>query len=650
MKKILNILLIMMFIFPIYVSAKGPVDVDYKVHSVYINSQLDFIGSLHITEAIVIEGSLNGYEREINYKDNTLPEWEKGKINFEDSSFYNARGISLSKVSSFKVNENEVDWTLFNKLYSNFKEVDSANSGDEGVYTISSSDVGSTIRIYNPNESGLIVYVFDYYINQAAVMHKDVAELYYPFISGGFDEIENLYIQLVMPGVSTQDKFRFWAHGSLNGEIAGISETKDEDGNHLYKGVLATLKNVKADSIVDIRVTFDKALISPAESFINKSDMIALDDIIALETEKANKSNKERMMIKFIYYATYVLAGIFFIGLIILWVYIYKKYDKEHRVNFDMKYYREFTGDYGVEVVEYLMKKNITPNSFSASILNLIYKKNIEIEEVVDKKKTTKLILKNKDKISPSEEVIINLLFETIGKDNAVTLKEIENYSKKETTARTFVNKYDIWKNLVIEDGKKEEFFETKMNPKIIGGAYFGLAIILAILVSIFNPSAYLVIMAIIVFALIFLIYTLCLKKWTKKGREHYLKWNAFKKFLDDFGTFEDKDLPEIILWEKYLVYACALGIAKKVQDSMKVHLANIESTDNLILNSYPNIYMNLDLSNAINVSMSKAITSSIAEVNAANAASSMSSGSGFGGGFSAGGGFGGRGGGGRGF
>ena len=32
-------------------------------------------------------------------------------------------------------------------------------------------------------------------------------------------------------------------------------------------------------------------------------------------------------------------------------------------------------------------------------------------------------------------------------------------------------------------------------------------------------------------------------------------KWTAFKKFLNDFGSFDVKELPEIKLWERYLVF-----------------------------------------------------------------------------------------------
>ena len=135
------------------------------------------------------------------------------------------------------------------------------------------------------------------------------------------------------------------------------------------------------------------------------------------------------------------------------------------------------------------------------------------------------------------------------------------------------------------------------------------------------------------------------IKKRTKKGNEDYVRWNAFKNFLKDFGTFDTKELPQIVLWERYLVYATVFGLADEVEKAM-----------NTKISEYPDVYANYAMYysyNDIHIAhhINHAINSSI---NTANVAASRNatgaSGSGFGGGFSSGGGFGGGGGGGHGF
>lgn len=41
-------------------------------------------------------------------------------------------------------------------------------------------------------------------------------------------------------------------------------------------------------------------------------------------------------------------------------------------------------------------------------------------------------------------------------------------------------------------------------------------------------------------------------------------KWYALKKFLDDFTLIKDRDMKEVELWDKYLIYGISMGVNKK--------------------------------------------------------------------------------------
>lgn len=125
-------------------------------------------------------------------------------------------------------------------------------------------------------------------------------------------------------------------------------------------------------------------------------------------------------------------------------------------------------------------------------------------------------------------------------------------------------------------------------------------------------------------------------KKKTSKGALEYKKWKALEKFLKDFGSFEIKEVMEIALWEKYLVYATLFGCAKNVSEVMKVEMINMPD-DNL--NSYLDLYY---MNRFITTSLRNSYNVAQRSYNAAHRSSSggnYSSGSGGGGGFSSGGG-----------
>ena len=137
--------------------------------------------------------------------------------------------------------------------------------------------------------------------------------------------------------------------------------------------------------------------------------------------------------------------------------------------------------------------------------------------------------------------------------------------------------------------------------------------------------------------------YVISFKKRTIKGNDDYNKWNGFKKFLNDFGRLEEKELPEIILWEKYLVYASVFGLADKVSKTMKIKFSELHPNDEFNP-TFSDYYMMSSMSNTLTKTVSSSVTKSYSAVQNYKS-NNMSSGSGMGGGFSSGGGFGGGGG-----
>lgn len=635
-------LFLILLIFPFIAHA----EVDYDITDYYITSDIEVAGGLKIKELVVLDGTFNGYERNIVYRNDSLEEWKAGNVNFEKSSIYNAVGIDNLKVAAMKVN-GDVSFDTMKNISNYASEVDSANLGESNVYTTTKNSNGIDVRMYMPANNEKVAFYLEYVVANAVVMHNDVAELYFPFIGDKFsDDIDNVNVQVFLPAADTSNNFRIWAHGPLSGEI-----NKYQNENKENIGLIASIKDLKANTGFDIRVTFDKSLILVPQ-FLHHSNEDALDKILEVENKRADDANDKRKKIKAVYYSIKYAAIGYLIFLIVMWIYIYVKFDKEYKADFKNKYNREFIDDYNVEVIDYLFNKNITPNAMSASIMNLVYKKNISVEEMPSDKKKKEYTFKllNKENLSKSEEYLIEFLFDTVGNGSVFTTKKLKDYAKSTSSYSTFTSKYSTWKNNVIQEGQQQNFYESNTKIKFIGliiALIGGLIFVTNILCNTDILIAYALIIPIVIFA----IYIMTFNRRTKNGNEDYAKWKAFKNFLNDFGTFDIKELPEITLWERYMVYATIFGLAKKVQKSMNVYIQELDPNGTLYPYYY-NSWMYYDLNYAVADSVNSAVNSAVNySINTANANSSYSSGSGFGGGFSSGGGGGfGGGGGGHGF
>lgn len=70
------------------------------------------------------------------------------------------------------------------------------------------------------------------------------------------------------------------------------------------------------------------------------------------------------------------------------------------------------------------------------------------------------------------------------------------------------------------------------------------------------------------------------------KNANELEKWLALKKFLNEFTIINERNVEEIKIWDKYLIYAIAMGVNKKII-SEYIKLTNIRLINKNILDKY---------------------------------------------------------------
>ncbi len=631
--------LFLFLVMPFWVEAA-----DYKITNQYIKADVEENGNLLVSELIVMEGTFNGYEKSLSYRNGVLSD----EAGYENDAIYNAKDLELISIKAKKVKNVSFD-TFLDTDFEDFEETSYAGNGSRNVYTAKRDINGYTYRIYQRTNREKVAFLVTYRLDRVVVLHQDVAELYWNFIMpNDYDDIKDVKVQINLPKSQDSDNFRFWAHGPLSGDIKAL-DSKD--------GVIAEIGYLENTELLDIRMTFDKDVIKDT-SKVKMSNSLALKGILEVEERRADIANqlRESLLKKYnlVKYGTLIIYGL----LVITGIYVYFKYAKSPKSGYYSKYNREFIDEYNVEVIDYLMNHKITSNAMSASIMNLIYKKNISVKEMENKKKSVKkdyiFILENEDNLVGSEDILVKFLFDKVGKVDEegrkiFSTKDLKSYASGTKTCSVFIRNYTDWKTDVLARGRKEKFFETSSMPKVFGLIMLVLGLVwfsMGVSYGVDYVPTYILLIVVILFFL----WTICLYKKSVRGSEHYDKWRAFKNFLQDFGAFDLKELPEIVLWERYLVYATIFGLADKVQRDMNVRIKELGLQD-FDTGYYPS-FVYINLGNTINNSINNAISSAYSRqsANYANSHSSSSSGGGFGGGFSSGGGFGGGGSSGHGF
>lgn len=491
-------------------------------------------------------------------------------------------------------------------------------------------------------------YEISYTVKDAITKYNDYAELYWQFVGSTFEvDANKITGTILLPSnVSNKDEIKVWGHTkNLNGTIYATDTNKIE----------FEIDNFKSGTYVEIRTLFPTNLITTTGRIKNQN---ALDKVVKEETKWANKANTTRKRQEWMSKNfKYVVLGAWLGVNILLGAVFFKKTIKYWK---KLKSLNKFEPTTKLEYYRDLPDENSTPGEayknlnegitkftaqnfgkiFSATVLDLTLKNYIEIQQ--EKKSLGKdvvtIILKKQvsDGLPLNEEKIMNFIIKAANKKDTITLKELEKYIKNHpsSTESLLRETYNAVENQLIGKGivssiaqKEYGEYKEKSRSYIIGVIFamictagYGLMLILPLIIVIIN-------------AILCKKITKKLNILTQKGVDAKEQWKGLKKYMEDFSLLKEREVPELVIWEKYLVYATVMGIADKVIKQLKIVYPDFEEITNSI-GTYTcmNVMMHTDFSS----SFSSAISSSISS---ATASSSYSSGSGGGGGFSGGGG-----------
>lgn len=488
------------------------------------------------------------------------------------------------------------------------------------------------------NSSATRTYEISYTVKDAIGKYSDMAELYWQFVGEDFEvDANKITGTITLPeSVENEEDIKVWGHTEdLNGEIYVTDKNE----------VKFQLEDFDAGKYVEVRVLFPTDMISSSGRTYDED---RYDTVLQEERKWANQANLRRKVLEMQdeIVATFVIFLI--IALCIIFIEKAAKYGKK------LSELTKFTPEQELDYFRELPEKDATPGEavyilhepynnfsryfgkiFSATLLDLKLKGYIDLRvEKTDKKKDKIYIRKvklqdfskNKDaenQLKPDEKRILEYIYKVKSKETEIEIKELEEYIKKHPAGVDVLIRgceKDIERQLIKSKMLDKKQKEELLNYSGIAGVYYVFAIM----------TLFWAIPLSIVLLVNGLICSSIKKKanvLTQKGVNSKEKWKGLKKYMEDFSLLNEKEVPAIEVWEHYLVYATAFGIADKVLKQLKTIYPNIDELDAINTSTYMYFMYHSDFQ----TSFSNSISSSIS--------SSYTSASGGGGGFSGGGG-----------
>lgn len=540
--------------------------------------KIQIMNKLDYNVALNEDGSMNVVETWNVYVKNT------GTL-FKD--FYNTNKYPISNISVKNLKTNEQLEDLGHEEY----------HVPEGKYyaeEIKNNVVEVAFGTGKKKSSGNIKFQVSYKIDNVINSYEDCQEFYWKFLdkSNGM-MCKNVTGTITLPrDLNNLENLLVWGHGNINGRI-------DKSGTNKIK---FKIKNFSAGNMLEVRVVTKEKMFN-----VDGKQFTMLNGIQKEETRWASKTNekiKENRIILIIILLIEVIILLFIFKDIKTYFNINKSGNKIEKRN--LEYFRDIpreeTSTPGEGAFLYYFDNNFNwtdgkqSDVLAANILNLCLKGYISFEKTLEDKIYIS-ILKDKDDLKEDEKEIYNLIKDAIGKKESIEVKELQdfakkNYDKYSAHVRSMVK--HIKENLYSEDiiDKKQEKLYNKTyspTPTIFAGIF--MAIIVFILmsllpiidvgylaafgISIRNSLLEIILILVPIIAMLIVLEQNRKKargnvyKLTQKGEDEQAEWKGLSKYLKHYSLLNERGVFDIIIWEKYLVYATAFGISEKVIEEL---------------------------------------------------------------------------------
>ena len=542
-KKTFVIILLFLLLFTTVASVSADDDRSYSIEHAVLDLTVFNNGLLHVEESYdySFDGSFNGV-----YRDIPLKTGEK----IENVKVYAEGAYAVCEQS-------EKDGKTHLKIY----------LYSDAAHTKGIKDCDVTVHI-------------SYDMKNVVTVFNDVAGLQYKLVGEEWDEpIKSVDATIHLPADSGNEFY-------LNPQEHNVSSSVE--GN--------TLKTT--GGYVPTGDYYEALVLMPVKDFATSPNAKHVDKD---GREMIMKNLKESTEGRAFWNMVYTIFGLLSFLSPVAAVVIYLKYGREPKVDYDGIYERDLPTNDSPEVVNALVENRSsigTPNlkGFEASIMNLIDKKAITLDVSEDPESSTKnlfLTFKSNKGLSEAEKKVYKIL-NNFANDNTLNLSRLNGVLSIEANGKWFVDQVHEWESMVNEQIDVPYYFDDKgyTYTLFLSAAGIIIGIIQVILGAITNASSGFFTMGCGIFLFAFSIIIIFFKedifgRWTKEGREYYLKWRNLKKFLKDNSLIKEHPPESIVVWNKYLIYGTALGVADQVYKSMKLHMPNTEDMGDLYMYHY---------------------------------------------------------------
>lgn len=448
-----------------------------------------------------------------------------------------------------------------------------AVSGDElqdKSYTHGTAD-GTEIGWFMPAvDKGTRSFTISYTLKNMVAVYADTAVLYQKFLSEDFSlPVEAMTGTIRFADAGRMEDVHAWLHTTAKSGLTVDSAEK----------VSFQASEIPAGTQVEVRLCVPPALF-PASSRVSGESV--LSGIETQEQKWADDYEAELEKQFFIGIADAVGGALLLLASIFIF-FLVKWKNRRHSVEVP-EYTREIpqgNSPGGIANLFYFYSGGVQEKErgrvLSATLLSLARKGFVRISDDGGRDMVVTVTGNTKnEKLTDGEQKFYEMISTVAGDtDGSFTMKQFEKYAKKhcayvDSRIESF---FTASKREIAERG----YYEYKPGYfgalKAVGTLLIVFAVFLFMLSSSRGGASMLIYLPLSMIAGgILLVAAGSLRmKLSVRGEYDYGVWHGLQKFMLEFSRMKEYGVPQLELWEEYLVYATMMGISKEVCSQLKL-------------------------------------------------------------------------------
>ena len=534
----------------------------YTVDAVDIDASVDIMGGVWVTEehTYTFHGAYNSVELE-------LP-----------SGTFEGRRIE-PQVYEIAI-EAGGETTLF--FYTDDIQPTEGFKREDGTYAVT---------ITRAVEDETATYKVSYLLPKLVNRWADVAEIYWQYVPADpdGDVWHNVTLEVTLPvsqgeTVTPGENVRAWGHGPLAGEVTVTAS-----------GATFTCPVVEGDDFLEARVVFPESWVGA----VDQADEAKLETILEEEAAWAEQANAKRVSDRaWAYGVPGAMIAVGVGGVVLEQIRSRFRRRKSPEATFSEEYLRDVPNDDHPVVWGLLMDEGVLDNDdFAATLMRLCDEGLVSVDAVYDDNGKYDWRITRTGKTAQSQgdagfaavdEAALKLLFETVpealGEPDAtsVLISQFNKAAKKKP--RAYNDAFYAWANAAREAYKaceleREDSRGDDMVVGTVGLLLIPLAVVLAIIgIFVSSPNWLLMIGIFVCFGgAIWCIWNYDVPSsetyLTQRGADLKAQLEALRRWLTDFTNLEESIPTDVALWNRLLVAATVLGVAKEVVRKLRVRM-----------------------------------------------------------------------------